>query len=118
MLGDAVVDASPKRVTLELHPAAGPVRIIVLPDGDLEITGETSGIGPGYHADVVARISPVLAELDFVWTEDEVDPRSAMSAWLARELAGGATRIGVPVELDFQIAAAVLTTTLRPRSPP
>jgi len=109
MLGEAVVDASPKRVTLELHPAAGPVRIIVLPDGDLEITGETSVIGPGYHAEVVARIAPVLAELDFVWTEDEPDPRTAMSAWLARELAAGATRIGVPAELDFQIAAAVLT---------
>ncbi len=109
MLGDAVVDASPKRVTLALHPAAAPVRIVVLPDGDLEISGETSTIGPGYHAEVVARIAPVLAELDFVWTEDEEDPRTAMTRWLARELAGGATRIGIPAELDFQIAAAVLT---------
>ena len=109
MLGEAVVDASPKRVTLELHPAAGPVRIIVLPDGDLEITGDTSVIGPGYHAEVVARIAPVLAELDFVWIEDEEDPRTAMSAWLAREIAAGVTRIGIPAELDFQITAALLT---------
>jgi len=110
MLGDAVVDASPKRVTLELHPDAGPVRIVVQPDGDLEIRGETAAIGPGYHADVVARLSPVLDELDFVWTEEEADPRAAMCAWLAAELARGAKRIGIPAELDFQIEAAVLTT--------
>ncbi len=109
MLGDAVVDTSAKRVTLDFHPGAGPMRIVVLADGDLEITGETGTIGPGYHADAVARIAPVLDELDFVWTEDEEDPRTAMTAWLAREIAAGATRIGVPAELDFQIAAAVLT---------
>lgn len=109
MLGSAVVDTSAKRVTLEMHPAAGPVRIVVLPDGDLEITGETSAVGPGYHADVVARIAPVLEELDFVWAEAEEDPRTAFGAWLARELAAGTTRIGIPAKLDFQITAAVLT---------
>jgi len=35
MLGEAVVDATAKRVTLQLHPAAGPVRIVVLPDGSV-----------------------------------------------------------------------------------
>ncbi|MEO7096759.1 MAG: hypothetical protein ABI175_26105 [Polyangiales bacterium] len=109
MLGEAVVDATAKRVTLELHPAAGPVRIVVMPDGDLQISGETSVVGPGYHADIVARIAPVLEELDFVWAEDEPDPRTAMTAWLANELATGTTRIGIPAELDFQITAAVLT---------
>lgn len=109
MLGEAVVDASPRRVTLEFHPAAGPVRIVVLPDGDLEVRGETSAVGPGYHAYVVAQLAPVLAELDFGWTEDELDPRTAMCAWLAREIEGGAKRFGVPAELDFQIDAALLT---------
>lgn len=109
MLGEAVVDASAKRVTLDLHPAAGPVRIAILPDGDLEIRGETSAVGPGYHAYVVAQLAPVLAELDYVWAEDEEDPRTAMCAWLAGEIAAGATRFGVPAELDFQIDAALLT---------
>lgn len=110
MLGDAVRDVTPRRVTLDFHPAAAPVRIVVLPDGDLEVTGETSAIGPGYHADVLARLAPVLDELDFVWATDEPEPRAAMAAWLASELARGATRIGIPPELAFQLDAAVLTS--------
>ena len=110
MLGEAVRDASPKRVTLELHPAARPVRIVVLPDGDLEVTGETSAIGPGYHALVLARLGPVLDELDFVWDGEAEDPRTAMAAWLAAELTAGVTRIGMPPELEFKVDAAVFTS--------
>lgn len=116
MLGDTVRDATAKRVTLDLHPAAGPVRIVVLPEGDLEVTGDTGAVGPGYHADVLARLSPVLDELDFTWDDDAEDPRAAMTAWLARELAAGVTRIGVPPELAFKIDAAVLTS-MGPRDP-
>lgn len=114
MLKSAVTDASPKRVTLQLHPAASPVRIVVLPDGDLEIRGDTGSVGPGYHADVLARIAPVLDELDYVWDGDEPDPRAAMTAWFAAELARGATRIGMPADRSFKVDA-VVQTALGPR---
>src|SRR5262245_52592779 len=67
MCQDAAIDASPKRITLSLHPVAPPVRLLVLPEGDLELRAETSGIGPGYHADVAQRIAPILEELEYVW---------------------------------------------------
>lgn len=114
MLKGAVTDASAKRITLELHPAASPVRIVVLPDGDLEVRGETSAVGPGYHADVLARLAPVLDELDYVWDGDEPEPRAAMAAWFAAELARGAPRIGMPADRSFKVEAAV-QTALGPR---
>jgi len=114
MFGGAVRDTSAKRVTLELHPAARPVRIAILPDGDLEITGDTSALGPGYHAHVLALLAPMLEELEFAWTVPVDDPHVAFGAWLRDELAGGATRIGVPAALRFKIDAAVLTS-LGPR---
>ncbi len=63
MFKDAVLDASPRRITLALHPAAPPARLLVLPDGDLELRAETAAVGPGYHADVLDRIAPSLEEL-------------------------------------------------------
>ncbi|MBA3541307.1 MAG: hypothetical protein H0T79_16975, partial [Deltaproteobacteria bacterium] len=68
MLRGAVMDASVKRLTLRMHPAAPPVRVVVLPDGDLEVRGDTSRLGPGYHAEVLARLTPILEELEYVWT--------------------------------------------------
>lgn len=114
MFKSAVTDASAKRVTLELHPAASPVRIVVLPDGDLEVRGDTVALGPGYHAEVVARLAPILDELDYVWDGDEPDPRAAMTAWFAAELARGATRIGMPADRSFKVDA-VVQTALGPR---
>jgi hypothetical protein len=114
MLKSAVTDASPRRVTLSLHPAASPVRIAVLPDGDLEIRGETSAIGPPYHAYVLEQLAPILDELDFVWDGDEPEPRAAMAAWFAAELTAGATRIGMPADRSFKVDAAV-QTALGPR---
>ena len=100
MLKGAVVDASPRRVTLSFHPAAPPVRIAVLPDGDLEVRGETSALGPGYHAHVLARLAPVLDELDYVWADDAVEDdaqlRTAITGWLAAELAAGRPGSGCP----------------------
>lgn len=122
MFKDAVTDASPKRITLSLLPAAPPVRLLVLPEGDLELRAETAGIGPGYHADVLARIAPMLEELEFVWAEggdgdgddggggdERGDPGPRMLAWLAAELAGGAARIGMPSARSFRIDCAVQT---------
>jgi hypothetical protein len=108
MFKGGVTDATAKRITLSLHPAAAPVRIAVLPDGELEVTGETASVGPAYHADVIARMAPLFEELEYAWTSDEPDPKSAMLEWLARELAAGATRIGMP-ERIFKIDAAVQT---------
>ncbi|CAN5868652.1 hypothetical protein BH11MYX3_BH11MYX3_22790 [soil metagenome] len=109
MFGERVRDASARRVTLDLHPAAAALRINVLPDGDLEITGDTTAIGPGYHAAVLAQLAPMLDELDFTWADEQPDPRTAMTAWLASELASGKRRIALPSELAFVIDAAVLT---------
>lgn len=109
-----VTDASAKRVTLGLHPGAPPVRILVLPDGDLEVKGITSTVGAGYHADVLARLAPMLDELEYVWTTEEEDVRGAMLRWLAGELARGTRLIGMP-ERIFKLDAPVLTP-LGPRT--
>ena len=114
MLGDAVRDITTRRVTLELHPEASPLRILVTDDGDLEISGESSGIGPGYHAHAAAVLVPVLEELDFTWDGDEPDPEAAITAWLAGELAAGQTRVAMPAELSFKVDGAV-HTPLGPR---
>ena len=114
MFKDAVTDASPKRITLSFLPAAPPVRLLVLPDGDLELRAETAGIGPAYHAEVLARIEPMLEELEYAWAEDPEGedagaPGPRMLAWLAAELAGGAARIGMPSARSFRIDCAVQT---------
>lgn len=109
MLGDAARDVTTKRVTLELHPDASPLRILVTEAGDLEVTGDSSAIGPAYHAHVEAVLAPVLDELDFVWDAGEPDPKQAITAWLASELAAGTTRIGIPAELSFKVEGAVHT---------
>ncbi|HWO23415.1 MAG TPA: hypothetical protein VNO30_31960 [Kofleriaceae bacterium] len=129
MFKDAVVDASPKRITLALHPTASPVRLLVLPDGDLELRAETAAVGPAYHADVLERVAPILEELEYVWDGgdggggdgggdgsggggdggDDADPGPRMLAWLAGELAAGATRVGMPAARSFLIDCAVQT---------
>jgi hypothetical protein len=106
-----VLDATARRITLQLHPGASPVRVLVTADGDLEIQADTAAIGPGYHADVLARMAPLLDELEFVWATEADDPHTTTTAWLAGELARGVTRIGVPAERVFKIDAAVLTPT-------
>ena len=114
MLRDHVIDASARRITFDFHPGAPPVRLAVLPDGDLELAGETSAVGPGYHAYVVEKLAPMLDELEYAWAGDEPDPRGAMTAWLAAELRAGATRLGMPADRAFLVDAPVLTA-LGPR---
>ena len=110
MFKAAVIDASPKRITLALHPAASPARLLVLPEGDLELRAETAAVGPAYHADLLDRISPILDELEYAWDGDDGgDPAPRMLAWLAAELAAGATRIGMPAARSFRIDCAVQT---------
>ncbi len=118
MFAAELVDASPRRVTLGFHPGASPVRLVVLPDGDLEVTGDTGSIGPGYHAHVLARLAPLLEELELRWDGDArsgpIDVAADMLAWLQTELRAGATRIGMPAAHTFVVTAAV-QTALGPR---
>ena len=111
MFKNDVIDASAKRVTLRLFAMASPVRIVVTPDAELEVRADTSGIGPAYHALVLARLAPMLEELEMKWDDEEADsdPQVAMTRWLASELARGAARIGMPAERNFRIEAPVLT---------
>lgn len=104
-----MIDATTKRVTVALHPYAPPLRIVVLPDGDLEIHAETSAVGPGYHAEVLARIAPLLDELEFTLDGETEDPKTAFASWLASELRDGATRIGMPADRAFKLDAPILT---------
>lgn len=112
VLGAAVLDATPRRLTIQLHPAASPATLAVLPDGDLELRGETSTLGPGYHAEVLARVGTLVDELDHVWDGEVPDLATLqlqMGRWLADELRAGATRIGMPAERTFHVDAAVQT---------
>ena len=108
MFKSEVADATAKRVTLALHPGAPPVRIAVLPSGDLEVKAVTSTVGPGYHRDVLARLVPLLDELEYVWANDEEAADTALLAWLADELRAGTRLVGMP-ERIFKIDAPVLT---------
>jgi hypothetical protein len=113
-----VIDATPKRVTASLHPYASPIRIAVLPDGDLEIHAETSAVGPGYHAEVLARIAPILDELEFTLEGEPDDPKQLLASWLVDELRGGATQIGMPADRVFKLDPALgpIQTALGPRT--
>lgn len=120
MLKDAVVRAGWKQdrfiAELDLHPAAPNVALRLQADAELVVRGETSGVGPGYHADVLARLAPILNELDYVWADAELDAgalQDEMCAWLAGELSGDG-QVVIGVERSFRIAAPVLTA-LGPR---
>src|SRR5690242_20224702 len=96
---------------LDLHPHAPEVTVRLGADGELVVRGETCGIGPGYHADVLARLAPVLDELEYAWTDPDPDAaaiQDAMCRWLAGELAGDAP-VAIGVERSFHIDAPVLT---------
>jgi hypothetical protein len=94
-------------VELGMHSAAPHVMLALAADGEISVGGSTSSIGPGYHADVIARIDPILAELDYVWTDTPGDVPAAMCAWLAGELRShDQVRL---VERPFRVDAPVLT---------
>jgi hypothetical protein len=110
----AIVDVTAKRVTLKFHPYAPAARILVLPDGDLEIHAATASVGPGYHSEVLARVAPLLEELEFTLEGESGDAREAIAVWLADELRDGATRIGMPADRHFKLDAEI-QTALGPR---
>jgi hypothetical protein len=116
---DAVRKATWKQdrfvVELRFHRAARAATLTLGPDGELAVRAETVGIGPGYHAEILARLAPIFDELDYVWADDEPEPAGAMCAWLAAELGrDGPHRFGLPSDLSFFCDAPVLTA-LGPR---
>ena len=106
---DAEVEVSAKQITVDLHPFAPALCISVAPEGELEVRGDAGSVGPGYCDDVIARLAPILDELDYAWETDAFDPRAAMLAWLAEELRGGAAQIGMPEDRRFLVDAPIQT---------
>lgn len=100
------------------HPRAPAARLVVDETAELHVKALTSPLGPGYHKDVIAKLAPVLEELDFVWTEPEPDPEQAMCDWLAGALTkagpGDQVLIGLSDARAFVSDAPVLTA-LGPR---
>ena len=96
-----------------LHPAAPALTIAVGADAEVTIAGDAGAVGPGYCDEALARLAPVLDELDYAW-DDAPRPRDAMLDWLAGELRGGATRIGMPSDRAFLVDAPI-QTALGPR---
>ncbi len=92
------------------HPKAPPARLTVMgPEAELHIKAQTT-LGPGYHAEVLAKLEPVLEELEYAWTEPAEDPTTAMCAWLASELGGDdQVWIGLTDQYTFISDASVLT---------
>jgi hypothetical protein len=83
---------------------------LTLDGAELCVEGETAAIGPGYHADVIGKLAPLLDELDFVWVEAPPSLsqiQQQMTAWLVGELRAERTRWGV--ERPFVVDAPVLT---------
>jgi hypothetical protein len=95
---------------LTLLAGAPPLTITVEPEGELTVRGETAPLGPGYHADALTRLAPLLDELDFVWADplpSLAELQDQTTAWLVAELRAGMTRWGV--ERPFVVDAAILT---------
>ncbi|HEY5924308.1 MAG TPA: hypothetical protein VIV11_21675 [Kofleriaceae bacterium] len=104
-------------VELQLHPAAAPATLTVQADGELVLKADTTALGPGYHAHALERISPILDELDYVWTDtfDLAATQTATLAWLAEQLRSDTSiKVGLPAARRFRIDAPVLTA-LGPR---
>ena len=105
---DAEITGSATRHSVTLHPFAPALRIAVGADAAIAVEAEAGMVGPGYCDEIAVRLSPVLDELDYAWDEAP-PPRDAMLAWLAGELAAGATRIGMPEGRTFMVDAPIQT---------
>lgn len=119
MYGEAVTRAGWKgeRYVAELEiGSVASVSLVVGADAELEVSGDAT-FGPAVIADVVAKLAPVLDELDFVWVEAPpalAGIQAMMCATLRDKLQeGGELRMGMPPR-NFLIDAPVLTA-LGPR---
>ena len=111
MLKDAVVESKRGHVELDLHPSEPSVTLDVDDSGELVVRGHTSFVGPGYHAEIVDRLAPLLEELDFAWAEpfDLAETQRAMCEWVARTLRELPGRVDLGVERPFVVDAPVLS---------
>jgi hypothetical protein len=76
------------RVELRLVPDAPLATLTVEPDAELVLRGQTHDLGPGYHCEVAARLTPLLDELEYAWVTppDLAEVQRAMGEWLGGEL--------------------------------
>ncbi|MFT3694852.1 MAG: hypothetical protein QM831_17010 [Kofleriaceae bacterium] len=101
------------------HPRAPAARLVVDDTGELHVKALTSPLGPGYHQEVLAKLAPVLDELDFVWAEEAPDPARAMCEWLVgvvQKAGDDQVLIGLSDARSF-ISDAPVLTALGPRDP-
>ena len=91
------------------------VAMTVTDEAELVATGD-AWQGPGFVADVVAKLAPILDELDYVWVEpfELTVWQTKLRNQLAEQLREGSTRFGLPAGRKFRIDAPVLTA-LGPR---
>jgi hypothetical protein len=82
-------------ISLELHPAVKPVRLVASGDGELVITAPAAPLGPGYVQFVVQLLDPLLEEIDFAWEpngdsfatrRDRAALEREFTGWLQHEL--------------------------------
>ena len=106
---DTEIELTSRQITARFHPFAPSLRIEVGSDAAVVVRGEAATVGPAYVDHVLARLAPVLDELDYAWDGEPGDPRAAMLAWLAAELAAGATRIAMPADRWFVVDAPIQT---------
>lgn len=116
MYKDAVARAgfSKDRYLADLVLFAGAPRatFTIGSDAELTISGDAAPLGPAFIAELVDKVTPILDELDFVWTEpfDLAATQAAMCAWLAGELRDREqVRIGAPATRRFLIDAPLLS---------
>jgi hypothetical protein len=102
---------SSAQITADLHRFASALEIAVVADGALCVGGEAGAVGPGYCDEVIARLEPVLAELDYAWDEapGHRSVQDEMLGWLAAELRAGQARIGMPTDHAFLVDAPIQT---------
>ncbi|HEY0194741.1 MAG TPA: hypothetical protein VGC42_26695 [Kofleriaceae bacterium] len=109
----ADVTITNKRITVALHAFVAPLSLRVLPEGELVVSGDAS-VGPGYIDDAMARLAPVLDELDYAWDPDAFDAQQLALTWLGEALRAGDTDLGMPEGRTFHVDAPI-RTALGPR---
>lgn len=118
-------------LTVDLHPAAPPLVIVVTDHGRVSASGETAQAGPGYHRLVGRVLERLAAEVGIDWSDgdgattfaDRPTVERLYLGWLGPELAAAraairrgerAIHVGVAPGTRF-LSDAALVTALGPR---